>query len=246
MINVSFSKKDLLALMEIAPTKEVRYYLNGVHLHVGFDFNTSRPAGLIETTNGHLLLHMALDAPDLTVTDNDTSYDVILDIDDLKRFVRAPKKSEVDTCSFILSRDNGVPSITYVDHSAGYVHYPIRNVEGKYPDTTRVLRVAHTLDPIEHKKPFSRIQANYLQTIAKITKYLSDTSLSNPSTAPLVRYTNAEQFLMYWPNRDGVIGMGMGVRFDLEKEFTHLQMGLPYWIERDLMDEPSDEYQTGT
>ena len=65
MFSVSISKKDILALIECSATKDVRYYLNGIHLHVGYDFNSGRPCGYMESTNGHILLRMCLDQRNL-------------------------------------------------------------------------------------------------------------------------------------------------------------------------------------
>ena len=234
MFNVSISKKDILALIECSATKDARYYLNGIHLHVGYDFNSGRPCGYMESTNGHILLRMCLDQPDLEVTDLDTSYDVILDIDDLKRFIRLPKKSEVNTCNFELTREGNSEKVIYNDHSAGYVQYPIRVIDGRYPDTTRVIKDWHN---VKHKNPDDRrfrIQTKYLQTIAKITKYVVEGSPE--SSDPVIVCKDSGDFSVYWPSTTGVICIGKCLRIS-DADFDHCFESFPYWVNRDIMDE---------
>ena len=237
MITVNFSITDLLAVMEFAGKNDTRFYLNGVRLEVGADFNNGRMAGRIDATNGHVLVACALDSEDITVVDEESKLrELILDIHSLKRFVKKPRAKDRDDCQFVITGTN----VHYIDMNNPSVLYPIDIVDGRYPDTLRVLKSAFL--SITTADKFNPISAHYLGVIGKATKLFMDRSnVTVDGIAPVIYPKESGHNLIHVQERPDIVMIAMGCRVD-HKDFPK---DVPYWLERDLMDE-TDHADTGT
>ena len=237
MITVDFSITDLLAVMEFAGKNDTRFYLNGVRLEVGADFNNGRMAGRIDATNGHVLVACALDSEDITVVDEESKLrELILDIDSLKRFVKKPRAKDRDDCQFVITGTD----VHYIDMNNPSVLYPIDIIDGRYPDTLRVLKSAFMSDSIADN--FNPISADYLQVVGKATKlFAMNTNVHGSGIAPVIHAKESGHNLIQIADRPDVVMIAMGCRVDQ----AGLHKDVPYWLERDLMDE-TDQADTGT
>lgn len=237
MITVNFSITDLLAVMEFAGKNDTRFYLNGVRLEVGADFNNGRMAGRIDATNGHVLVACALDSEDITVVDEESKLrELILDINSLKRFVKKPRAKDRDECQFVITGTD----VHYIDMNSPSVLYPIDIVDGQYPDTLRVLKSAFMSDSIADN--FNPISADYLQVVGKATKlFAMNTNVHGSGIAPVIHAKESGHNLIQIADRPDVVMIAMGCRVDQ----VGLHKDVPYWLERDLMDE-TDHADTGT
>lgn len=240
MIRIQYSITDLLAVMEFSGKNDVRYYLNGVHLTVGADFNSGRMAGVIEATNGHHMVSTALDAEDIFVGESEESRlrDVILDIDCLKRHVRKPRAKDRDDCEILLTRDtSGVDVVHYVDSNDPSIMYPIQIVEGKFPETRRVWNVAFN----EKLDTNVSVQGDYLSVVAKACKLFRDRTDYHANLAPMIQSKTSGHTLVQVEGRSDVVMIVMSCRVN----WDNVHKTMPYWLERDLMDE-TDHSDTGT
>jgi len=237
MVHVNFSITDLLAVMEFAGKNDTRFYLNGIRIHVGADFNNGRMAGRIDATNGHILVACALDSEDIHVGEGlPKLHEIILDINSLKRFVKKPRAKDRDECEFVIASD----SVHYIDLNNPSVLYPIDIVDGRYPDTLRVLKSAFMSDSIADN--FNPISADYLQVVGKATKlFAMNTNVHGSGIAPVIHAKESGHNLIQIADRPDVVMIAMGCRVDQ----SELHKDVPYWLERDLMDE-TDHSDTGT
>jgi len=237
MISVNFSITDLLAVMDFAGKNDTRFYLNGVRLHVGADFNNGRMAGRIDATNGHVLVACALDSEDITVMDEESRLrELILDINSLKRFVKKPRAKDRDDCQFIITGQN----VHYIDQNDPSVLFPIDVIDGRYPDTLRVLKSAFISESVADN--FSPVSADYLSVISKATKlFMANTNTHGDGIAPIIHAKDSGHNLIQLSGRPDVVMIAMGCRVNQ----SELHKDIPYWLERDLMDE-TDHSDTGT
>jgi len=237
MITVDFSITDLLAVMEFAGKNDTRFYLNGVRLEVGADFNNGRMAGRIDATNGHVLVACALDSEDISVVDEQSKLrELILDIHSLKRFVKKPRAKDRDECQFVITTE----MVHHIDQNNPSVLFPIEVVDGRYPDTLRVLKSAFMSDSIADN--FNPISADYLQVVGKATKlFAMNTNVHGSGIAPVIHAKESGHNLIQIADRPDVVMIAMGCRVDQ----AGLHKDVPYWLERDLMDE-TDHSDTGT
>lgn len=237
MITVNFSITDLLAVMEFSGKDDTRFYLNGVRLHVGADFNTGRMAGCIDATNGHILVACALDSEDISVVDEQSKLrELILDIHSLKRFVKKPRAKDRDDCQFVITGE----TVHYIDQNNPSVLFPIDVIDGRYPDTLRVLKSAFMSDNLADN--FNPTSADYLQIIGKATKlFTMNTNVHGDGIAPVIHAKESGHNLIQIAYRPDVVMIAMGCRVDQ----AGLHKDVPYWLERDLMDE-TDHADTGT
>jgi DNA polymerase III sliding clamp (beta) subunit (PCNA family) len=235
MITIEYSIKDLLAIMECASDEEVRYYLRGVHLDIGRDFNTGRMAGRLCATNGQILMTAALDREDFTVTDeNAVKRELILDIDSLKKYVKKPKVKGVDKCEITLKSDG---TVWYCDLNDVQVTYPINVVDGRFPEVIRVIRSA--MDSPQVAETIAPVSALYLKTIAKVAELVNTERLL--SVAPIIWPKQSTHNVVQFASRSDMLMVVMGCRTPLDE----VNRTMPYWLERDLMDE-TDHADTGT
>lgn len=235
MIVIQYSIKDLLALMECAGKNDVRYYLNGIHLTVGADFNTGRMAGRITATNGHILMQGAIDSDDIQVIDEESVLrEMVLDIESLKKYVKKPKAKGTDRCEFYIGSDQ---SVSYCDLNDSTVQLPIKTIDGRYPEVHRVMRTA--MDSPQVKETGGPISAHYLKIIAKVTELVCD-AMAN-TTAPVIWNKENQMSVVQFFGRSDLLMVAMGCRTALDE----MHRSLPYWAERDLMDE-TDHANTGT
>lgn len=237
MIKVKFSITDLLAVMEFSGKSDVRYYLNGIRLNVGADFNSGRMGGRIDATNGHVLVVCALDHEDVVAVDEESKLrELILDINSLKRFVKKPRAKDRDECEFVITGQ----TVHYIDMNEPSVMYPIEVVEGRYPDTLRVIKSAFMSDSVADG--FNPISAHYLPVIGKVTKlFMERSNISADAIAPVIHAKESGHHLIQLPERSDVIMIAMGCRVNQGE----LHKDVPYWLDRDLMDE-TDHADTGT
>ena len=237
MITVNYSITDLLAVMEFAGKNDTRFYLNGIRLEVGADFNNGRMAGRIDATNGHVLVASALDSEDISVVDEESRLrELILDINSLKRFVKKPRAKDQDECQFIITGQD----VHYIDQNNPTVLFPIDVIDGRYPDTLRVLKSALISNSVADN--FNPVSADYLQVIGKATKlFMANTNTHGDGIAPVIHAKDSGHNLIQLSGRPDVIMIAMGCRVDQ----SALHQDIPYWLERDLMDE-TDHSDTGT
>lgn len=131
MINIP--RRVIRAMLTIAPTVDVRYYLVGVHLR-------GDARGIIaEATDGHAMLRARVsDAPQAP------AWSLILPRAALEPLAGKGKK----TLDEIVTVDASDPGAVIIREPDGTVR-TIQSVDGTYPDTDRVTPVGSARPPIE-------------------------------------------------------------------------------------------------
>jgi len=114
----SIMRGQLKAMLVLAATKDVRYYLNGLHVRQG-QFGT-----IIEATDGHLLGMLRIS------TEPKPQAEVILERDSLKPLLGTKRQAD-ELVEFYVSE--GV-----VKAAAVGINLTMKAVDGVFPDTSRV------------------------------------------------------------------------------------------------------------
>jgi hypothetical protein len=83
------------------------------------------------------------------------------------------------------------------------------------------------------------VSAKYLKTIAKIAELV--TGSNDTSVAPVIWPKESTHAVVQFFNRSDLLMVAMGCRTALDE----MHRSMPYWAERDLMDE-TDHANTGT
>ena len=117
----SILRKQLKAMSRIAATKDIRYYLNGLHVV------QNNRGTYIEATNGHMLGRLLIDE---TPVSNPCS--VILPLESVKSLAATGKKGNESLCFTV----DGV-KITVINPDSTSMVF--QAIEGKFPDCDRVV-----------------------------------------------------------------------------------------------------------
>lgn len=128
MLTFLLKKMELLAILQFAGHKDIRYYLNGICLEVG-----ATESRLIATDGNVLGLLRLPDIADAALTE---TVQYIIPYDTIAK-LKLKKGTPESVTLAILGKDNGgVVSAEIVD---GSNVYRFNMVEGKYPDYRRVI-----------------------------------------------------------------------------------------------------------
>ncbi len=117
----SILRKQLKAMSRIAATKDIRYYLNGLHVV------QDNRGTYIEATNGHMLGRLLIDETPIA-----NPCSVILPLDSVKTLSATGKKGNESLCFTV----DGV-KITVINPDSSSMVF--QAVEGKFPDCDRVV-----------------------------------------------------------------------------------------------------------
>ena len=117
----SILRKQLKAMSRLAPTKDIRYYLNGLHVV------QDNRGTYIEATNGHMLGRLLIDE---TPVANPCS--VILPLESVKTLAATGKKGKETVCFTV-----DVVKISAINPQGETMIF--QAVEGKFPDCDRVI-----------------------------------------------------------------------------------------------------------
>ncbi len=121
------TKAQIKAMLVLAATKDIRYYLNGIHV------SQDQRGTIIEATDGHVLGMLRIgEAPNPPAK-------VILGRDALKPLTAGTKKQMDDIVEFSVDGGN-------VTASCGGMVTTFKAIDGVFPDVTRVIPLAKTLD----------------------------------------------------------------------------------------------------
>lgn len=110
-ITINMPARFIKALSYMTAQKDVRYYLNGIHIK----------QGMMEASDGHVA--MRIESPYIALSDYDA--DIILSIDSIKRICRDIKVRDLGS---MLTINGGMYSGQEVD----FVH-------GRFPDVGRII-----------------------------------------------------------------------------------------------------------
>jgi len=117
----SILRKQLKGMSRIAATKDIRYYLNGLHVV------QNNRGTYIEATNGHMLGRLLIDETPIA-----NPCSVILPLDSVKSLAATGKKGNESLCFTV----DGV-KITVINPDSTSMVF--QAVEGKFPDCDRVV-----------------------------------------------------------------------------------------------------------
>ena len=117
----SILRKQLKGMSRIAATKDIRYYLNGLHVV------QDNRGTYIEATNGHMLGRLLIDETPIA-----NPCSVILPLDSVKTLAATGKKGNESLCFTV----DGV-KITVINPDSSSMVF--QAVEGKFPDCDRVI-----------------------------------------------------------------------------------------------------------
>jgi DNA polymerase-3 subunit beta len=142
------------ALLLLAASKDIRYYLNGILCEV------SARRTLLCATNGHVLGVYRHDLAEGAENECGAPFSIIIPRDALEMI--APK-STADL--YVRARDDG----NYDVHD-GSTARTFAAVEGKFPDWRRVMPRGPVIGAGADDLPFAQFDAAYLQAFAKAAK----------------------------------------------------------------------------
>jgi DNA polymerase III subunit beta len=117
----SIQRKQLKAMSRIAATKDIRYYLNGLHVV------QNNRGTYIEATNGHMLGRLLIDETPIA-----TPGSVILPLESVKSLAATGKKGNESLCFTV----DGV-KVSVITATGETMIF--QAVEGKFPDCDRVV-----------------------------------------------------------------------------------------------------------
>jgi DNA polymerase III subunit beta len=117
----SIQRKQLKAMSRLAATKDIRYYLNGLHVV------QDNRGTYIEATNGHMLGRLLIDETPIA-----NPCSVILPLDSVKTLAATGKKGNESLCFTV----DGV-KITVINPDSTSMVF--QRVEGTFPDCDRVV-----------------------------------------------------------------------------------------------------------
>jgi len=117
----SIQRKQLKAMSRLAATKDIRYYLNGLHIV------QDNRGTYIEATNGHMLGRLLIDETPIA-----NPCSVILPLESVKTLAATGKKGNETVCFTV----DGV-KITVINPDSTSMVF--QAVEGKFPDCDRVV-----------------------------------------------------------------------------------------------------------
>lgn len=117
----SILRKQLKGLGRLAATKDIRYYLNGIHVV------QNNRGTYIEATNGHMLGRLLIDETPVA-----TPGSVILPFESVKSLAATGKKGNESLCFTV----DGV-KITVINPDSTSMVF--QAIEGKFPDCDRVV-----------------------------------------------------------------------------------------------------------
>lgn len=145
------------AMLDIAPKKDVRYYLNGVHISRG-----TSPEVTIEATDGHSLLRVILNAPEVDVICVAENTDVIIKRESLLNMIKMFTYKNPP----IISAKGTQAHLDTQDFSQNIA---LETTDGRFPDTGRLLsaRTDRTLTANEQG-----VRLELLARVAKATSKL--------------------------------------------------------------------------
>lgn len=144
------------ASLVIAPTKDIRYYLNGVH----FSYDNIRHNLKVQSTDGHIITR-AFTRFDNTFIDKDNDG-FILSVQDCKTAVQALKAYVKYDIKLVFNTDSNTLHIGINDNDRWLT---FNGVDGRYPDTDRVIHPEHKAENT------TELGLNY-ELLGKIGKYL--------------------------------------------------------------------------
>lgn len=136
----------------VSPKKDIRYYLNGVHIK-------QDDSGLtIESTDGHRMVRYK----SIYLLGGVPEFDVILDINYIKPML--------DKMKVMNYHKTDCTDIVVTSVQDGFINFnfdTVKLVEGRFPDCDRVI-----WEHDRHSKPVTEygINLDYLSDISKITK----------------------------------------------------------------------------
>ena len=154
MTTYQLNIRELIGLSHLAPTKDPRYYLIGVHV------TDSNGILRLQATNGHCLgefSHL------VELTTESESIDIIIPLEVIKQF----KVHRLDPDYCTLTIDGEQYSITLENG----ITYPFTPIDGTFPDCQRLLN-----DNENEKEP----SAFDLELLAKYTKLGKALNLKHP------------------------------------------------------------------
>jgi hypothetical protein len=126
-------RRVIRAMLTVAPTTDVRYYLNGMHLR-------GDARGIIaEATDGHVMLRARVDA-----TPQAPAWSLILPRAAIEPLAGKGKR----TLDEVVTVDASDPGAVIIREPDGTVR-TVQSVDGTYPDTDRVTPVGSARPPIE-------------------------------------------------------------------------------------------------
>lgn len=130
---IDIPRRVIRAMLTVAPTADVRYYMVGVHLR-------GDARGIIaESTDGHVMLRARVDA-----TPQAPQWSLILPRAALEPLAGKGKK----TLDEIVTVDASDPGAVIIREPDGTVR-TVQAVDGTFPDTDRVTPVGSARPPIE-------------------------------------------------------------------------------------------------